>query len=785
MKDNNITFLDDDDDTVRVRDFFYKYSFRWKWFLIGIVGMLLLSFLYLRYTSRQYQVFASILVNDKNTGETQSELSIFEDLGLINDSKSSFDNELNTLQSRSLLLQVIEELNLNVSFFKKGLVGTNEIYKDEFPFKINFLTEDAILRASKLEFTITAVSETEFSLENAETGQIQMFAYGATVSYDSCELIVIPLENNKEVSQERFIVEVVPVDEVVNQIKERVKIAPTDKKSSFINLSIIYPLKKKGIDILTSLIENYNKNAIVDKSTIAQKTNTFINERLRVISDDLLVLDKDVEVFKSANKITDIKSDTELVLKSNANLGERIVTAQTQIKLAEFVSTYIAAKKEEIIPINLGLSDVSIGETIQIYNGILLDRKRISKSSSAINPIIINLDQKLENLRTSIDESLVNLKSTLEISLQDLKTQEQFFESKIKSVPKQEREFREMQRQQQIIEALYLYLLQKREENSITLAVTTPNAKVIDSAYGSNIPISPKPIKTYLFFLVSGLLVPFAFIYVFSLFDNKVHNIADVERVLKMPMLGSIMNNKTKQKIVVSNKDKTALSESFRIVRTNILFMLSKLGKQSKVIFVTSTISGEGKTFVSANLATALALSNKKVLLIGGDIRNPELINYFDMKEKEGLTHFLVDATYKAEDLIEPVVNFNFDILQSGFIAPNPSELFMNGRFDELLTFGKEHYDFVIVDTAPVGLVTDTLLLSQDKEDLFVYVIRADYLDKRMLKIPQRLKKTNQIENLAILLNNTKPENIPGYGYVYGYGQNVSKPSWKDKIFRR
>jgi len=787
MKDNNITFLDEDedDDTINVREFFEKYLFHWKWFLIGIAGMLLLSFLYLRYTSRQYQVFASILVNDKNTGETQSELSIFKDLGLLNDSKSSFDNELNTLKSRSLLLQVIEELKLNVSFFKKGLVGTNEIYKDEFPFTINFLTQDAILRTSTLAFTITAVSETAFSIENTETGDVETFAYGATVSYDSCEFILIPLETTKEVSQERFIVEVVPVDEIVNQIKERVTIAPADKKSSFINLSIIYPLKKKGIDILTSLIENYNKNAIVDKSTIAQKTNTFINERLRVISEDLLVLDKDVEVFKSANKITDIQSDTEVVLKSNANLGERIVTAQTQIKLAEFVSTYVATKKEEIIPVNLGLSDASISETIQIYNGILLDRKRISKSSSAINPIIINLDQKLENLRTSIDESLVNLKSTLEISLQDLKTQEQFFESKIKSVPKQEREYREMQRQQQIIEALYLYLLQKREENSITLAVTTPNAKIIDSVYGSNIPISPKPIKTYLFLLVAGLLVPFAFIYVFSLFDNKVHNIADVERVLKMPMLGSIMNNKTKQKIVVSNKDRTALSESFRIVRTNILFMLSKLGKQSKVIFVTSTISGEGKTFVSANLATALALSNKKVLLIGGDIRNPELINYFDMKEKEGLTHFLVDATYKAEDLIEPVVNFNFDILQSGFITPNPSELFMNGRFDELLTYGKEHYDFVIVDTAPVGLVTDTLLLSQDKADLFVYVIRADYLDKRMLKIPQRLKKTKQIENLAILLNNTKPENIPGYGYGYGYGQNVSKQSWKDKIFRR
>lgn len=785
MKDNNITFLDEDDDTINVREFFEKYLFHWKWFLIGIAGMLLLSFLYLRYTSRQYQVFASILVNDKNTGETQSELSIFKDLGLINDSKSSFDNELNTLKSRSLLLQVIEELKLNVSFFKKGLVGTNEIYKDEFPFKINFLTEDAILRTSRLSFTITAVSETEFSLENTETGHVEVFGYGATISYDSFEFIVIPLETIKEVSQERFIVEVIPVDEVVNQIKERVTIVPADKKSSFINLSIIYPLKKKGIDILTSLIENYNKNAIVDKSTIAQKTNTFINERLRVISEDLLVLDKDVEVFKSANKITDIQSDTEVVLKSNANLGERIVTAQTQIKLTEFVSTYVATKKEEIIPVNLGLSDASISETIQIYNGILLDRKRISKSSSAINPIIINLDQKLENLRTSIDESLVNLKSTLEISLQDLKTQEQFFESKIMSVPKQEREYREMQRQQQIIEALYLYLLQKREENSITLAVTTPNAKVIDSAYGSNTPISPKPIKTYLLSLVAGLLLPFAFIYILSLFDNKINNIADVEKVLKVPMLGNIMNNKTKQKIVVSNKDRTALSESFRIVRTNILFMLSKLGKQSKVIFITSTISGEGKTFIAANLAAVLALSNKKVLLIGGDIRNPDLINYFEMKEKKGLTHFLADATYKAEDLIEPVVNFNFDILQSGFIAPNPSELFMNGRFDELLMYGKEHYDFVIVDTAPVGLVTDTLLLSQDKADLFVYVIRADYLDKRMLKIPQRLKKTKQIENLAILLNNTKPENIPGYGYGYGYGQNVSKPSWKDKIFRR
>ena len=421
---------------------------------------------------------------------------------------------------------------------------------------------------------------------------------------------------------------------------------------------------------------------------------------------------------------------------------------------------------------------------------MLLERNRILQSSSETNPVIVNLNKQINNLRGSITQSLINLTSSLTISLNQAQKQETRLASKLSEVPRQEREFRNIERQQQIIEALYLYLLQKREENAITLAVTVSNAKIIDKAYGSDTPIAPKRKIIYLAALLLAGVVPFSVLYILFLIDNKVHSLKDVENVVKAPMLGDIPQVKKDSNILVSEQDGSVVSESFRLLRTNINFMLANAKEGCKTIFVTSTVSGEGKTFVSINMASVLALTDKKVLLIGADIRKPRLFDYLALSKDKGLTHLLMDKNLPIAEVIERVKGTNFDILHAGVVAPNPSELLMNGRFEKIIEELKKEYDYIIIDTAPIQAVTDTLLLSNNNlADLYIYVIRANYLDKRLLQIAKRMYDEKRLPNMAILVNASDYEKRNygvGYGYNYGYdyGKMNEKKNWW-KFFRK
>ena len=396
---------------------------------------------------------------------------------------------------------------------------------------------------------------------------------------------------------------------------------------------------------------------------------------------------------------------------------------------------------------------------------------------------MINLNNQIASLRESIDQSLRNTRSSLSISLNEARVQERGLSSKIYSAPKKEREIRDIQRQQQIIETLYLYLLQKREENSISQAVTAPNAKVIDRAYGSNSPVSPNKMIIYIVAFLLGLFVPFLIIYVRMLLDNKIHTREDVETMVKVPILGDIPTTKSKKMFIISEQDNSNVAESFRLLRTNVNFLLPGTAQEAKTIFITSTIGGEGKTFIAINLASALALLNKKVLLIGADIRKPKIATYLNTKQEKGLAHFLIDNSVKVTDVIVHHDKTNLDILETSNIPPNPSELLSNGRFDEVIAYGRANYDFVVVDTAPVNVVTDTLLMGHHA-DLFVYVIRANFLDKRLLNIPKMMHEKKRLPYMALLINDTNYEKKGyGYGYGYGYGERKAKRSWLKRIF--
>jgi len=779
QQENPLNTVNFSDESINIREEIEKYAYHWKWFVLTVVVALTTAFLFLRYSTNIYEVSTTILIDEENRGGLASELSAFEDLGLLGGRQTTLDNEIELLKSRTLMGKVIKDLGLNVAFYNKGRVKTSELFYQNSPIKINFFSKDSLFYLKDTTFIVKINSETNFSLLNVTGELVSGHVFGESIHSALGDITITPADGNKLKGEEEIIVKITQLKKVVDRYRNAIQIQPINKNASVIKLSLKDQLRFKAQVILNRLVYQYNKDAVEDKSKVAKNTNEFINQRLEIINKDLLAVESNAETFKSVNKLTDIASEAGLNLASKSEFEKRIVELGTQLKLIAYVGEYLETNSEDLIPANLGLSEGALEASTLKYNELLLERNRILKSSSKLNPVIVNLNEQIIQLKESISQSLVNLKSSLTISLNEVMQQQNRLNFKIAAVPKQEREYRDIQRQQQIIEALYLYLLEKREENAITLAVTLPNAKVIDSAYGSDIPIAPKRKIIYLAALLLGVIVPFGVLYILFLLDNKVHSRKDVEGVVKAPYLGDISKTFSDEKIVVSENNRDRTAESFRLLRTNINFMLSKVKEGGKTIFITSTLSGEGKTFIAINLAAALALSNKKVLLIGADIRKPKIVEYLNSNSlsEKGLSRFLMDDTLAINEVIG-ASELGFDVLHSGVLPPNPSELLMNGRFEEVLAYGKDKYDYVLIDTAPVNIVTDTLLLGQ-KADLFVYVIRANYLDKRLLEVPKLLYNEKRLPNMAVLVNDVSFER-GGYGYGYGYAEKkTEKPWWK------
>lgn len=774
-------YMFEDEEPINYREKFEKYSYNWKWFLISIFIFSLGAYAYLKFIPKQYTVTSTILINDENSKGLPSELSAFEDLGLTTLGKTSVDNEIGMLKSFSLMESVVKKLRTNITFYEKEMISNKELYKNEIPFIINFLLKDSLVYSKDTTFSILALTPAKFVLKNSRGTVSKVYLFGENVQTDFGNITITPAALKNFKKGEEIVVKVVPIKNIIEDLRKNIEVKTMYKKSSLIQLILKAPVKLKSQDILNNLVQQYNKDAVDDKLFIGKSTNLFINERLDLIKNELSNVDQGVENFKKNNQLTDIDSESSLILQNNAELEKKIVDLNTQVRVAEYVTDYVNKNTEQIIPSNLGLSDDAVSTNSARYNELLIERNRILKSSSKKNPVIINLDEQLKQLRTGISHGLQNLKASLNIALNNTKKEEDKVFSRIYSAPKQERQFKEFQRQQQIIETLYLFLLQKREENAISLAVTAPKAKIIDFADGSNRPTSPKSILVIITALSLGLLIPFTALYIIYFFDNKVQSIKDIESIIKAPIIGEIPKTIRGSKIVIHDTDKESISESFRMLRTNINFMLSKIKGRAKIIFIMSTIVGEGKTFTTLNLASVIALSNKKVLLIGGDIRKANSNEYINQNIGNGLSNFLMDNFLKVSDVIERSLEGNFDIINSGTVPPNPSELIMNGRFDEIFDYAKDNYDYVVVDTAPVKMVTDSLLLSH-YADLCLYVIRLNNLDKRLLEIPKKMFNEKRLPNMAILINGVDLKRGYGYGQSYGYGRSMPKKNWWKRI---
>ncbi len=773
-----------------LKDLVHTYTKHWKWFLLSVVAALIGAFVYIRYAVPEYEVQAKIQFLEEKGAS--SELSVFQDLGIFSGTAKMVEDEIQLINSRSNHIEVVKKLGLNKKIILLGSIKSTELY-DLPPFKMNFIAADSIINNSQYEFYVEISSNTTFGFTETIDNPEKVYSFGQNIDSPIGGIVLTPnIEVLSKYIGQRFMVSISPVALVADVNQEKVIVTGSDQSNIAI-ITLNDPLPNKAKDILNNLILMYNDNAVEDKKIIADKTSDFINDRIASISSSLTSADQSAQEFKASRGITDIASEANINLNVGASNSQELQNANNQLNIASSMKELVENQNGfEVLPSNIGLSDASIANTTARYNELALERKRLLKTANEKNPTIVNLDQQLAGLKNNLQASLNSATNNLGLTVNSLSRQQSQINSRIYSVPKNERALRDITRQQQTTEGLYLYLLQKREESQIAYASATPKSKTIDKAYSSTFPVSPKIPIIYVSSLILGLLLPFSIIYGHDLIDNKIHNKIGLEKLIgDVPVLAELPKLSKREDALIIKDDRSVMAESLRILRTNLDYLIKTKHSSGKrnIIFVTSSVSGEGKTFISSNLAMIFASTNKKVLLIGADIRNPKLYNFVsgknvaelgkrEPKKEVGLTEYLYDDSLTTKDLIHSMLLFTntIDIIYSGKIPPNPAELLLSERFKSLFAEVSQDYDYVIVDTAPLMVVTDTLLISE-YADHIIYVTRAGMTETKVLDFPLKLMKEGKLKGLSFVVNDVKETNL-GYGGKYGYGYGKTTKKW-------
>ena len=763
-----------------IKEQLFFYLQYWKWFIVSILLFLSISFIYLRYYIVEYGVCSTILIKDEKKGGS-SEYSAISDMNLFS-SKNNVDNEIAILKSRTLSQNVVASLDLDISYFSEGRLVNLELYKDS-PIKILFYNKSKDYYKINKTFTIKIESERKYSLLDLNNKVTKEYVFGQKV-YNQLGVFTIIKNNILPKEFETISIVKSSLESKASSFRSSLTITLVDK-TNVINLTNIDQIPQRGIDFLNEVVNQYNQDAINERNQVANFTKDFINQRLQIITKELGGVEEKAEVFKKSRNLTNLEADSELSLAQASDYDRSVLNTETELKVCDYMLNQISKMKtNELIPANIMSSSEGSNVGIDQYNSLVLERRRQLKSATEDNTVIKNMDSQLTSVKLNIIEGLKNKQKDLKINILDLSNTRTFFDNKVGRVPTNDRYYNEIARQQHVKESLYLYLLQKREETELSLAATSPKAKIIDRAYltGS---VSLNKSVFYLAAFLLGLILPFGILFLINFLDTKIKSRNDIVGKVSIPYLGDLPRSKDNEDIIKVDS-RSSSAEAIRMIRTNLEFMLSHvIQNKCKTIFVTSSIAKEGKTFCAVNLAATIALSEKKVLIIGLDIRNPKLDTYIDLPAK-GLTNYLSSQEGVISDYIVKIKDVeNLYALASGVIPPNPVELLMNDKvnimFDEL----KLQFDYIIVDTAPVSLVTDTLLVAKNA-DAFIYVMRANYLEKGMLQFAESLYKENKLPNMCILLNDTEISKTASYGYGYGYGYGVEKEeeiTWYKKIF--
>lgn len=789
--DQQIQETNEEQSSFNFQTIYTAFVLNWKWFLLSIFICLGIGFLYLRYATPVYNTTAKLLIkDDKNdnggSGGALQALESMSNLGFIS-SNYGTENEQEILTSTTIAEQAIRDLKLYANYYIKGSVKKELVYKEQ-PINVEMDAPHLERLDAPLELKITRdndsykitgtyyIAENEVSFTGPYDIEKNISSLPAVIRTQVGTLTLTKNGNRTLEDGETEFVDMLSPRLTSHLYIKKLSVEQTSKTSSVFSLQINDENISRSIDYLNQMVTCYNRQANEDKNEIAVRTEEFINDRLAKIDAELSSTDGALESYKKRNKLMELQLDAMTTSENTSTYEQKLNEANTQISLIGSLINFAnrPGNRHQVLPSNIGLQDEASTSLINEYNKIALERNRLLRTASEHSPVVVELTSQLDDMQASIQQALEQARKGLIIQRDAIKSQLGLYSSEVTKAPEQERILTQIGRQQEVKSGLYLMLLQKREENSISLAATADKAKLIEQPQFDK-KVSPKGMIILLIALICGIGIPSLVLYIVNFFRYRIEGHDDVASLTKLPIIADIVmasdTAKTRADIVVHENQNNQMEEIFRSMRTNIQFML-KQGQN--VILFTSSTSGEGKTFTAANLAVSFALLGKKVILIGLDIRKPRLAELFKINNyTNGITRLLTMENPQWNDIKSQIlpseINNNLDLLMAGPIPPNPAELVSRPALEQVITQIKQHYDYVLIDTAPVGLVTDTLQIGK-LADISIYMCRADYTPKVNFSLVNDLAEENKLPNMCIAINGIDLSEKK-YGYYYGYGK--------------
>jgi len=763
------------EEEINLQEWLLRFVRQWKWFVLSVVLLLAASLIYLRYAPKIYEVNAALLLKDEKKGGG-SELMALQELNIF-EAKNNVDNEIEILKTANLMEKVVREMDIYFEYYMSGRVRTSEVYGKDVPLRFWLPSgQTDSVPAARFKVIYGERGALEFKGEYAD----EDFLVQSSIREKQVDLPFGSLLMEAGASEPGTEVEVKlrkPLA-VARDILSDLEISLSSKTTTVVNLKLRTVHPRKGVEILEHFVEAYNRDNMEDQNLVAQNTALFLDERLDSITIELARVEQQVERYKQSQELTDISSEAQLFLQQSSQNEAKRLELETQLSIVQDLQSYLeqSDNADKLLPA-LGLQSQGLNNLINEYNTLLLQQLRLRTTASEDNKALIDLNRQLSALASNVKASLGREKRNLDILLANVEQQARLYSSKITSIPRQEREFMEIQRQQAVKAELYLFLLQKKEENALSMILVIPKAKVIDRPRSTSGPVAPRRNIIFVIALLLGLGLPVMIIVLREYFKFYIENKAELEKLSQVPVLGEIPRSQEAGNIVLHQHSTNTLAEMFRLLRSNLLFVLGKDHK--KVILISSSVGGEGKTFMSINLGLSLAFLNKKVLIMGLDVRKPKLAEYLGLDTKSGISLYLSGHSDRASLLKPSGVHPLLDVVAAGPIPPNPNELLASKELDELIEQYRQDYDYIILDSAPVGAVSDAYQLNRFA-DACLYVVRAEYTPKQSISEAEDIYKQKKLNNMYFLLNGSDIKKAGyrygyskkyGYGYGYGYGR--------------
>lgn len=766
--------FDNEEDSIDLKQIITKLIDKWHWFVFSVFVCLIAAYLYAKFTPPTYQIKARVLVNDdQKGGGLGKQAGALMDLSGLMGAKNSVDNEVEILKTRFLMEQVVRQMDLNVVYAKKMNLVKREIY--EAPFKLSILKGVDSIKTT--EFILKRISDQKINIKS-EAFDTDII-WGQNFNVKGVGTLRIDPKAGFSMSEGDYYVTVSSLDDRVMQIKRQLTVTVSNKQVSIIDLGLSYPSPQKGEDILNALITRYREANLGDKNAIADSTYRFIKERLNVIASELGDVENKVESFKQSNKLADMSEQGKLLVQTSSELNTELAKAETQVTVLNDLESYLKdeTKNKRIFPSSLLPQDLVFSGLMTQYNGLLIERDKQLLSVTEESPFIQNIDSQIQGLRKGILANVQSTRNTFLVTRDKLRKQLSKSEGQIGGVPQIEKNYLKLARNQQIKQELYIFLMQKAEETAISKTANISNAKTIDPPKSEVLPSSPKKNVIYFIGLMIGLILPIVILVGDSLLSTTVKTKEEIKVLTQVPIVGEINHNNSTDNLIVANQSRSAISEQFRALRTNLSFYLKN--KDEKIILLTSSMSGEGKSFTAINLGNILALTGKKVLLMELDLRKPGLSAKLGVNNDIGFSNYTISPDIKVDDIIKPLdINNNMFIVSSGPLPPNPAETIMSEHTTLLIEDLKKRFDYIIMDAPPVGVITDAQLLSQYAH-VTLYLVRQKVTQKAQLTIVDDLYCSRKIKNIGIVVNDIANKYY-GYGYGYGsYGENEQESFFK------